>query len=96
MSGQSITARLLFIFSGHNFNGLRLSQIAGGIQESASTTLRALQRMEADGLVEQNPLQEGHWRLSPRVIQLAIAHHDEFQRESQRLTDFNNRYTRKS
>lgn len=94
MSGQSIYARLLFGLAGHSRNGLRLKQIADGIGESEPTTLRNLQRMEADGLIEQNPLLQGHWRLSPRVVQISLAHQAEVLREEQALDDFRNRYSR--
>ncbi|PZP64201.1 MAG: hypothetical protein DI597_00880 [Pseudoxanthomonas spadix] len=95
MSTESIYARLLFGLSGHSKNGLRLRQIAEGIGESDSTTLRNLQRLEADGLAEQNPLMPGHWRLSPRIVQIALAHADEVAREERALADFKTRYSRK-
>ena len=94
MADQSITARLLFGLAGHNRNGLRLKQVSDGIGESEPTTLRNLQRMESDGLVEQNPLLQGHWRLSPRVVQIALAHQAEVLREERALDDFKNRYSR--
>ena len=94
MSAQSITARLLFGLAGHSRNGLRLKQIADGIGESEPTTLRNLQRMEADGLTEQNPMLQGHWRLAPRVVQIALAHQNEVLREERALDDFRTRYSR--
>ena len=94
MSGQSIHARLLFALSGHSRNGLRLKQVADGIDESQATTLRALQRMEADGLAEQNPRLQGHWRLSALTVQIALAHAAEVAREERELDDFKNRYSR--
>ncbi len=94
MSNQSIHARLLFALAGHCRNGLRLQQIATGIGESPATTLRALQRMEADGLSEQNPRLQGHWRLSARVVQIALAHQTEVAREERELDDFKTRYSR--
>ena len=94
MSDQSIYTRLLFGLSGHSRNGLRLKQLADGIGESPSTTLRNLQRMEEDGLVERSPQDQDNWRLSPRIVQIALAHTDEVAREEQALTDFRNRYSR--
>jgi len=94
MSEQSIFARLLFGLAGHSKNGLRLQQIADSIAESPSTTLRNLQKLETDGLVEQNPRLQGHWRLSPRTVQIAIAHANEVGREERELEDFKNRYSR--
>lgn len=93
MSEQSIYARLLFGLAGHSYRGLRLQQVAEGIGESPSTTLRNLQRMEDDGLVERSP-HDNNWRLTPRVIQLAQAHTDAVLREEQQLNQFQQRYSR--
>ena len=95
MSQQcSIFARLLFGLSGHSYRGLRLQQIADGIGENPATTLRNLQAMEADGLVERAPGEGKCWRLSPRVVQVATAHAQEVMREQRTLDEFNQRYTR--
>ncbi|WP_251263472.1 helix-turn-helix domain-containing protein, partial [Enterobacter hormaechei] len=75
-------------------NGLRLKPIADGIGESPSTTLRNLQRMAEDGLVERSPYDQDNWRLSPRIVQIALAHLAEVVREEQQLNDFKNRYSR--
>ncbi|HIE4342216.1 helix-turn-helix domain-containing protein [Stenotrophomonas maltophilia] len=94
MNEQSIFARLLFALAGHSRNGLRLKPIADGIGESPSTTLRNLQRMAEDGLVERSPYDQDNWRLSPRIVQIALAHLAEVVREEQQLNDFKNRYSR--
>ncbi len=94
MSGQSIFARLLFGLAGHSYRGLRLKQIAEGIGESEPTTLRNLQSMESDGLVEKTPLDEKRWRLAARVVQISIAHSHEVLREEQALQEFKQRYSR--
>lgn len=91
---ESIFARVLFGLAGHSRTGLRLRQVAEAVGESDSTTLRNLQRMETDGLVEQNPLVQGHWRLAPRIVQIALAHSNEVAREEQSLADFRHRYSR--
>lgn len=67
MSEQSIFARLLFALAGHSRTGLRLKPIADGIGESPSTTLRNLQRLAEDGLVERSPFDQDNWRLSPEL-----------------------------
>ena len=94
MSEQSIFARLLFALAGHSRTGLRLKPIADGIGESPSTTLRNLQRMAEDGLVERSPFDQDNWRLSPRIVQIALAHQAEVAREERQLDDFKNRYSR--
>ncbi|MBH1447176.1 helix-turn-helix domain-containing protein [Stenotrophomonas maltophilia] len=94
MSEQSIFARLLFALAGHSRTGLRLKPIADGIGESPSTTLRNLQRLAEDGLVERSPFDQENWRLSPRIVQIALAHQAEVAREERQLDDFKNRYSR--
>ncbi|HDS1617692.1 TPA: helix-turn-helix domain-containing protein [Stenotrophomonas maltophilia] len=94
MSEQSIFARLLFALAGHSRTGLRLKPIADGIGESPSTTLRNLQRLAEDGLVERSPFDRDNWRLSPRIVQIALAHQAEVAREERQLDDFKNRYSR--
>jgi len=91
---QSIFARLLFALSGHSYRGLRLQQIADGIGESPATTLRNLQRMEADGLIERSPYDKDNWRLSPRLVQITTAHTQEVLAEERRLEEFKQRYSR--
>ncbi|MBN5006875.1 helix-turn-helix domain-containing protein, partial [Stenotrophomonas maltophilia] len=85
---------LLFALAGHSRTGLRLKPIADGIGESPSTTLRNLQRLAEDGLVERSPFDQDNWRLSPRIVQIALAHQAEVAREERQLDDFKNRYSR--
>ncbi|MGE4439574.1 helix-turn-helix domain-containing protein [Achromobacter sp.] len=80
--------------AGNNFDGLRNQQVANAIRASASTTLRTLEALEAVGWAERIPGKDERWRLSPRLIQLAIAHNAEVAREEQQLDDFRNRYSR--
>ncbi|EKZ1928052.1 helix-turn-helix domain-containing protein [Stenotrophomonas maltophilia] len=94
MSEQSIFTRLLFTLAGHSRTGLRLKPIADGIGESPSTTLRNLQRLAEDGLVERSPFDQENWRLAPRIVQIALAHQAEVAREERQLDDFKNRYSR--
>jgi len=56
--------------------------------------LRNLQRMAEDGLVERSPFDQDNWRLSPRIVQIALAHQAEVAREERQLDDFKNRYSR--
>ncbi|GGK08750.1 hypothetical protein [Luteimonas terricola] len=94
MSQQTIPTRLLFALAGHSRNGLRLKPLSEAIEESPGTTLRNLQRMEEDGLTERTPQDKDNWRLSARVVQIAIAHSEEVLREEQQLAEFKNRYSR--
>lgn len=80
--------------AGHSFDGLRNQQVAEAVGQSAPTTLRDLQALEAIGWAERITGKDERWRLSPRLVQIAIAHSHEVMREEQRLDDFRNRYTR--
>ncbi len=86
--------RLLFAMQGHAFDGMRLRQIAEAMGESDCTTHRDLAIMAEEGIVERIPGAEQHWRLSPKLVQVAIGHFEEMQRVEQRVAEINQRYTR--
>lgn len=85
---------ILMTLAGHNLNGLPNSTIAETIGSSDATTLRALERLADAGLVERVPGDEKRWHMTPKLVQIAVAHHAEVAREEQRLSDFSQRYTR--
>jgi DNA-binding IclR family transcriptional regulator len=85
---------LIDALSGHAFEGLRLMQLATATGASASTTLRDLQALESLGRAERVPGKDDRWRLSPRVVQIAIAHQHELSRLNQRVDEFAQRYSR--
>lgn len=86
--------RLLFVLQGQSFNGLRLKQIAERMDTASPTIYRDLEVLLDEGFVERVPGMEDCWRLTPKLIQLALAHQDEVTRLEQRVSDFNRRYTR--
>lgn len=88
--------RLLFVLQGHGFNGLRLKQVAERLGASPSTAYRDLEVLAEEGMAERVPGQEDCWRLTPKLIQLAFAHQDETTRLADRVSEFQQRYTRKS
>lgn len=97
MSAPAILTRakaVIEALAGNNFDGLRNQQVADAVQQSAPTTLRDLQALEAIGWAERIPGKDERWRLSPRLVQIAIAHHAETARITQRVDDFTNRYSR--
>jgi len=94
MSTQSLHWQLVFALAGHSRSGLRLKDIAQGVQQSPPTTLRALQRLADDGIAEKVQQNEGHWRLTPRLVQIALLHADEVAREDRISADFKNRFSR--
>lgn len=84
----------VWALQGQSLNGLRLKELAQAVGQSEPTTLRDLNTLAEVGVVERRPDREEFWRLSPRLVQIAIAHQHEVAREEQRLNDFNQRYTR--
>lgn len=89
---ESLNTRLMFSMAGHSYPGLRLQQIADALNESSSTVLRGLQRMRDDGIAEQT--ESKTWRLTPRLVQIAIKHAHEVEREERKLADFKSRFSR--
>jgi DNA-binding IclR family transcriptional regulator len=85
---------LIEALAGHSFDGLRNRQLAQAVEQRDATTLRDLAVLQEIGWVERIPGREEFWRLSPRLIQLAIAHQAERARVDQRVSDFHNRYSR--
>ena len=80
--------------AGNSFEGLRNKPLADAVRQKPVTTFRDLEALEAIGWAERIPGREECWRLSPRLIQLAIAHQHETARLAQRVDDFTNRYSR--
>lgn len=85
---------VVFALQGQTFHGLRLNQIASAVNESAATTLRTLEVLADEGIVERIAGRESYWRLGPRLVQLAIAHQHEAHSLHQRVHEFDQRYSR--
>lgn len=94
MNIPSLHWRLVFAMAGHSRTGLRLKDIAAAAGASAPATLRALQRMAEDGVAEKVPQIEHHWRLTPRLVQVALLHADEVEREDRIGNEFKHRFSR--
>lgn len=94
VSPTTRAAHVLMALAGHNHNGLPNSAIAAAVGSSDATTLRTLERLAEAGLVERVPGEEKRWHMTPRLVQIAVAHHAEVAREEQRLSDFSQRYSR--
>lgn len=86
--------RLLFVLQGHVADGLRLKQVAEATQTTASTALRDLQTLADEGIAERLPGDDQCWRLSPRVVQIAVATQQEFARMRARTNELEQRYMR--
>lgn len=86
--------RLIFVLQGHVADGLRLKQVAEAMQTTASTALRDLQALADEGVAERMPSNNECWRLSPRLVQVAVATQQEFARIHARTHELEQRYMR--
>lgn len=86
--------RAIFLLQGRTFEGAQLKVIAEALDCSASTTLRTLEVMQDEGIVERIPGRETFWRLSPRTIQLARAVEQEFAQMQARTDELKHRFSR--
>jgi len=93
-AGTRRAFRLIFALKGHAFDGLRLKQLADAVQQSPGTTLRDLDVLADEGLAERMPGDKDRWRLTPRIIQLALAHQAELATVQARLDETTRRYSR--
>lgn len=92
--GTRRALKLLFALAGRSFDGVNLTSLAASVDQSAPTTLRDLQVLHEEGLVERLPSRDTHWRLSPRLVQIAIAHNQELLRLQHQVDEFQQRYSR--
>lgn len=81
------------ILAGNEFDGLSLTAIAKAINASAPVVLRDLENLRTAGFGEKDE-RTGHWRLGPKLIQIALAHYDHVQRTEHRMDELKNRYSR--
>ncbi len=78
---------------GHTVNGLSPKDLAAAAKATPSSITRTLAQMRQLGVVEQ--IQEtGRWRLGPMLVQGAIAHSNDLERATGKLTEIKQRYSR--
>jgi DNA-binding IclR family transcriptional regulator len=81
--------RVLKLLRGHTLNGLSNQQLsqASGLPPSAIT--RTMQALIDEGLVDRG--EDGRFRFSIAMLQIASAHAAEMDRAQQRITELNHR-----
>lgn len=92
MSQLGRAFQVIEALSGHAADGRRLRDVAQAVQQSAPTTLRDLQALEALGFAQRIPGREDCWRLTPRLVRIAVAHQQELARMQHRLDELNRSY----
>lgn len=78
--------------AGFTADGRRLRDVADVVRQSAPTTLRDLQTLESLGIAQRIPGREDCWRLTPRLVRIAIAHQHELARLQQKLDELERNY----
>lgn len=78
--------------AGHAADGRRLREVADVVRQSAPTTLRDLQALEALGVSQRIPGREDCWRLTPRLVRIAVAHQHELARLQAKLDELTRNY----
>lgn len=91
--GQRRILRLITTLKGNEAKGLAPSEIARLQGCSASVVTRDLFNLSVEGYAEQVP-DSGYWRLSPQIVQIAIAFMQDLARAQDRLAEHSARFTR--
>lgn len=86
--------KVIEALAGHTVDGRRLKDVAATVEQSSGTTLRDLQVLEDLGLTQRIPGRDDCWRLAPRIVQIAHAHHHELARLQSRLDEIAARYSK--
>lgn len=83
---------VLEALAGHSTDGRRLGEVAADVKSIPSTALRDLQDLEDLGYVQRVPGRDDCWRLTPRLVRIAVATQHELARIKQRLEDIERNY----
>ena len=90
---QQRILRLALLMAGHEITGIAPSDIAAQQGCNASAVTRDLANLREAGWAEPVP-ETGRWRLTPQVVQMALAHLAALDRAETRLAETRNRYSR--
>lgn len=88
------TLAVIEALAGHTFDGRRLKDVMDAVGQSGPTTLKDLQALEELGYTQRIPGRDDRWRLAPRIVQIAHAHHHELARLQARLDEIATRYAK--
>jgi DNA-binding IclR family transcriptional regulator len=90
---QQRILKLIVLLAGHEIVGMAPADIARQQGCAASAVTRDLANLRTAGFAELVP-ETGCWRLSPTVVQIALAHMAALERAAVRLSEIQNRYSR--
>lgn len=86
--------KLLQVLAGHEFEGMRNSEIADRLKVTRSKVTRDLQALSDAGMVEQISGKAERWRLGPKIVQIGLAHNEGMARLQSRVDELKHRYSR--
>lgn len=91
-AAQQRVLQIIFRLAGHEIEGIAPSELATAIRTSASNITRDLSNLKEAGFAE--PLENGRWRLTPRVVQISLAAGGAFAKAQDRLDEARQRFGR--
>ena len=89
---QQRILKVMQALAGHEFAGMAPKELATAVGTTQQNITRDLDNLKTAGVAE--PLDTGRWRLTPKVIQMAVAFQLHLDRAQSRVNEINNRYTR--
>lgn len=92
--GITRTINVIKALAGHEFEGLRLKQVALSCELDMATCSRILEGLAAEGVTMRDSHHSELWRLGPALVQIAIAFQSSLAAKQQQLVDLAHTYTR--
>lgn len=85
---------IVLLMAGHEFNGVRNSELAEALKISRPTVTRDLAALLKIGVVEEIPGLKGRWRLGPKIVQISRAHAEGLARVKHAVLEIEQRFSR--
>lgn len=85
--------RMFVVMAGRTIEGMRPGEIAEAVGTSPANMTRMLALLKQEGFVEETQKKD-HWRLAPKLVQIAVSFSAELSRAQTRLDEVKQRYTR--
>lgn len=91
-NAQQRACEILVLLAGREAEGVPSSAIAKAVKTSDSRIHNDLRNLAHAGLIER--LDNGAWRLGPRLVQIALAHQTGLARIKAKVDEIEQRYSR--
>lgn len=93
VESQQRILRVLLSLSGHEVTGLAPGELAKGLELPGAQITKDLANLRIAGLAEEI-VGTGRWRLTPRLVQIAVAFQLAVDTAERKLGEIKHRYTR--